>query len=257
MIGLLLAPAAAPPDDAALLRDAEAAFHAGVRAAGTPEEAAAYRRAADCYDELRRRGRGSPALYRNQGNAALLGDDLPQAILAYRRGLRLAPGDRDLQAGLAYARGQVLYPPSDHFARPPATHWPPGLPRPSLGTLLALTGFLYTLACLGLARWYMVRRTRPLAFGLILLVLACLPAAAAIYDYAGQVDAVEHPIVVIATDNVLLRRGNGPSYSVRSDLPLNRGVEAQLLHHRSGWLMIELASGEVGWVSNSVALVDE
>src|SRR5262249_22757717 len=58
----------------------------------------------------------------------------------------------------------------------------------------------------------------------------------------------EQPLVVIAADGVLLRKGNGLSYPPRYETPLNRGVEARVLCARGAWRQIELAGGEVGWV---------
>jgi hypothetical protein len=123
--------------------------------------------------------------------------------------------------------------------------------------LLLITGLLYTVACLAVARWYLLRRRSALVVAGIALLLACIPAAGAGYDYAQRVDAVEHPLVVIADDNVLLRKGDGFNYPARSDLPLNRGVEARLLFPARHWLMVELGSGDVGWVPRTAALVDE
>src|SRR5207302_9041873 len=94
---------------AEILERAEAAFEQGVKARGTPEETKLFQSAAEHYEELRRRGVHNAALYRNQGNALLLGGDLPGAILAYRRGLRLNPNDRQMRANLTYARDQVVY----------------------------------------------------------------------------------------------------------------------------------------------------
>jgi uncharacterized protein YgiM (DUF1202 family) len=68
--------------------------------------------------------------------------------------------------------------------------------------------------------------------------------------------AADAPLVVIAEDNVILRKGNGLSYPPRYEQPVNRGVEARLRYERGDWLQIELAGGEVGWVPRAVALVD-
>src|SRR5439155_1704350 len=81
-----------------------------------------------CPSWNRRRGAHNPILYRNLGHAHLLAGELPEAILAYRRGLRLDPANGDLQNGLAAAHSQVLYAP-DGFGRPPADSGLPGLPR--------------------------------------------------------------------------------------------------------------------------------
>src|SRR6516165_4265113 len=94
--------------DPQLLAEAEAAFQLGVERRFEPAEARGnFLRAAELYEQLRQRGASSPALLRNLGNAYLLAGDVPKAILAYRRGLRVAPSDRRLQEGLSWARSQV------------------------------------------------------------------------------------------------------------------------------------------------------
>ena len=74
--------------------------------------------------------------------------------------------------------------------------------------------------------------------------------------WSAKLEAVQ-PLVVIADDGVLLRKGNGLTYPPRYDTPVNRGVEARLLFDRGEWLQIELAGGEVGWVPRRYVLVDE
>jgi hypothetical protein len=158
LIGPLLALAAAHAalTEAEALNRAEAAFAEGAQARG-PVARKAFARAAADYDELRRRGVHNPALCRNQGNAYLLAGDLPRAILAYRRGLHLAPNDSALLANLAYAREQVTPSAPGGFGRPPADDWPPWLPRPTPGLGAILSGICYGLACASFTRWLMTR----------------------------------------------------------------------------------------------------
>jgi hypothetical protein len=251
----LLATAASGSSDEAVLRAAEEAFHAGVAAAGQPSELESFHRSAELYEDLRQRGHRSPAFFQNQGNAYFLAEDLPEAILAYRRGLGLAPDDVGLRNALAEARGHVLYPGSNGFARPPAEHWPPFLPHPSLGLLLTITVLAYLGVCMAVTRWYMQRRRR-LVFALFMLGMTAALTTATVLELHARREAVEHPLVLIARDNVVLRKGNGASYPKRAEYPLNRGVEARLRSERAGWLQIELGSGEVGWVPAKTALVD-
>src|SRR5207248_1790069 len=83
--------------DADLLRQAQDSFAEAVRLRDEPEKARPlFRQSADQFEELRHRGAANPALFRDAGNACLLAGDLPGAVLAYRRGLRLAPDDREL-----------------------------------------------------------------------------------------------------------------------------------------------------------------
>src|ERR1700680_1724659 len=88
-----------------IAQHAEEEFRLGAEQRGDRDRAVPhFRSAAAFFDELRRRGANNPELYRNLGNACLLADDLPRAVLSYRRGLRLAPADADLLAGLDEAR---------------------------------------------------------------------------------------------------------------------------------------------------------
>src|SRR4051794_7722758 len=83
--------------EAELLQRAEAAFQEGSRLRDSPTQARpAFARAATLYRELRRRGVRNVDLDRNTGRAALLGHNLPAAILAFRQGLRLSPHDAEL-----------------------------------------------------------------------------------------------------------------------------------------------------------------
>src|SRR5262245_48200826 len=117
--------AADPLTDAELLARAETAFQQGLATRATPRSAREhFAQAAADYGTLRQRGDRSAALLRNQGNAYLLAGELPRAILAYRRGLHLAPGDRRLRSNLAYARQQVISPNTA------TADWLSGLPRP-------------------------------------------------------------------------------------------------------------------------------
>jgi hypothetical protein len=255
LLTALLAPAAT--DDAAVLHQAEESFAEGVRRREEPDQARPlFRRSADLFEELRRRGAANPALFRDQGSACLLADDLPGAILAYRRGLRLAPNDRGLQELLAAARAQVVYKQPGAFARPPAPSLPPWLPRLPLRGALVLTFAAYALGWLSVARWVMLRRGPWLSLGLTAFAVMALLALAVAAEEWHERDLDERPVVVIAQDGVLLRKGNGLAYPRRHETPLNRGVEARLLFQRGEWAQIELSGGETGWVPRGYVLID-
>ena len=249
--------AGATASEADVLARAETAFQEGVRLRDTPHQAKAhFLEAAAHYEELRRRGADNPALDRNMGNAYLLVGELPQAILAYRRGLRLAPDDRGLQAGLAHARSQVAYAPPGGLGQPPRAYRPPWLPRPASEWYLVLALTPYTVGCLAVARWWMTRRGRLLAIASVAFVAAALWLAGLIGEEVRVWQSDRHAVVVITADGVPLREGNGVAYPARYDAPLNRGVEARLLFVRGDWLQIELAGGEVGWVPGASTVSD-
>jgi hypothetical protein len=244
--------------DTDLLRQAQASFAEGVRQRDDADQARPlFRRSAELFEELRRHGAANPALFRDQGNACLFADDLPGAILSYRRGLRLAPNDGAMQQLLADAREQVVYPQPGTFARPPAEFRPPWLPRLPLLAGLLLAWVFYTLGWLGLARWWMLRRGRFLSLGLAALAVTVFLVLGVVVEEMQERDAEARPLVVIADDGVLLRKGNGMTYPRRHEMPVNRGVEARLLFERPGWVQIELSGGETGWVPRAYVLIDK
>ena len=263
MIGIWLSavPAAAATalSEAELLERAEASFRHGVELRESrPDQArACFRQAAEGYAELQQRGIQNAELSRNLGNAYFLAGDLPHAILAYRRGLQLAPLDSRLQDNLAFARQQVEYRATSDLGRQSPEQWPvwlPPVPRFSVSGL-ALT--LYALGWLMLTRWRMTRRRRLLRLGTAALVAGAVALSVFFFADAGDEERSARPAVVIHQDGVLLRVGNGFDYPRRYDTPLNRGVEARLLYARNDWLQIELARGEIGWIPQSAAVVDE
>ena len=225
--------------DALVLPRAEAAFDRGTKARSHPAEAKRdFQEAATYYQALVNDGYRNAELYRNLGNASLLAGDLPRAILAYRSGLRLAANGRVLYSNLAMARERVSYPEPGPFARPAADTRPPWLPYvPPLWRLAAVMT-AYSLAWMALTRWRMMRQRRLLGAAGLLGVISLLLGASLAADCWKAREESRHPLIVIADDGVLLRRGNGFQYPPRSEIPLNRGVEARLLFTRGDWLQI-------------------
>jgi hypothetical protein len=233
----------------------EAAFADGIRHREDPDVARAnFRVAAACFEEIRRRGASNPLLYRNLGNSYLLAGNLPRAVLAYRRGLRLAPGDQDLITGLESARERVTYPPGGRLGRPGPSGQASWLSRVGGDWLIGGAVLFYFAACVSLTRWLMTRRAWLLATMLISIACATALTAVAVRE-AKNVPAGS--LVVIADDGVLLRRGDSLNYPPRYESTVNRGVEGYLLNQRGSWCQIELSGGEVGWVMDDYLLIDE
>jgi tetratricopeptide (TPR) repeat protein len=243
-------------DDLDVLNRAETAFLAGVKSPGTALETKQFHQAAECYEELHRRGVHSSALFMNQGNAYLLAGNVPEAILAYRRGLRLNPDNRQVRANLAFARDQVVYSSADNFARPPESYWPPWLPRLTVQSTFWLTFIFYALAWIGLAwQWMMPLESRRWIIWVAVAGTALFGVVFALQMRAERSES-EHPVVILAADQTYLQKGNHSLYPRADDTPLNRGVEARLVQFRGNWLQIELAGGQIGWVERDNALVD-
>jgi hypothetical protein len=236
-------------------RRAEDEFARGVRLRKDANRAGPhFQSAAQHFEELRQRGVSNPYLFGNLGNAYLLAGDLPHAILTYRRGLRAAPGNEALRQNLAEARAMVAYPGQAGLGMPApekADHW---LAMLGPKVAWAAAAFLYGIGCLLLTRWWISSGRRSLTFGSIALVAA---ASLSAYGFFIHRPESKLPLVVVAEDGLLLRKGDGPLYPPRYETQLNRGVEARILFDRGDWIQIELAGGEVGWVPRKSVLFDD
>jgi hypothetical protein len=237
---------------------AEQEFRRGVELRGARDKAIPHFEAAsECFEELRRRGVRNPDLYRDLGNASLLADDVPRAILSYRRGLQMAPADPDLQAGLAEARRRVVYAGASGFGRPAHNISPPWLPRLGPERVFSGLAVCYVGGCLCATRWLMTRRGGLLISTVVALLGAVALATVATATMRSEREKREHPLMVVADDGVLLRKGDGAAYPPRYETALNKGVEARRLYERRDWSQIELSGGEIGWVRSDQLLADE
>ncbi|MFG0245400.1 MAG: hypothetical protein ACF8MF_05025 [Phycisphaerales bacterium JB052] len=189
----------------------------------------------------------TPAAYHALGNAYSLIGDEGRAVLAYKRGERIAPTDPRLRDSLRQARAQVqikVEPDTSHRVVSLLMSWRGVIPRSLLwGGALGL----FTLAWLMLSarvgfsapRWFI-----PFALwslGASLLPLGALIAEWALYEHANE--------VVITQANIVAR--SGPDDSIYEPVytePLSPGVEGQLLETRDTWARLKLADGTECWV---------
>ncbi|MFO0877334.1 MAG: tetratricopeptide repeat protein [Gemmataceae bacterium] len=235
------------PSDRDLVDEAERAFAEGLAQRERGERGArSFRAAAVALETLRSRGCASGPLFRNLGNSYLLAGDLPQAIQAYRQGVRLAPDDLALRAALQFAREQVAA--RDPRLLPTSPTWSASAAR-WLCLGLALSG---ALGWVCLTRWWMVRGTGWLQAAVVGLTLAgSLGLLLLTQGASPRLEAV-----VVAEEGIFLRKGPGETFAPWEERTLPRGAEGRLVHRAEGWGQIELADGSVGWVRLNQLLID-
>lgn len=255
IVSLVLCACLVGGTDGDLLERARDAVHQGLAEEDSAKARQHFKEAKQAYLDLEAAGNRTPALYLNLGNAALLEGDLPRALLAYRLGLQLAPDQADLHLNLAHARQQVEYASPDDYGRPPREDRPPWLPHLPPRTTFVASWMLYAAGWICLGLWQLWERRRLAMTALVLFAIAGLGLAGVAWDSARVEQEARTPVVVVAKNEVYVRKGNGFSYPRINETPLNKGVEARLLFERSGWVRIELGGGEIGWVPRADVLI--
>lgn len=219
----------------------------------TPEAAQDYyQQAIAGYEQLVAAGIHNARLYYNLGNAYFRRNDLGHAILHYRRGLRLEPGNRQLQANLNYARSrridhiEVSGQPQ-HALLPQLFFWSDEVSVPTQWTL-ALLGYGLAWGC---AFWHLFWRRASLLWGLAGAAFCCLIFASS--AWLTQSQYTTRPAGVIVAEEVVVRKGNGESYTPQLPQPLHAGTEFVVLEARGSWLAIQLDNGTSGWIRRESA----
>lgn len=248
-LGLLIAPAISQPlprgQQRRLLEQANRAFDQALASDDKTASQGYYQQAIDRYEQLIASGVHNARLYYNLGNAYFLHDDLGRAILNYRRGLRLEPGNPRLRANLRHARNQRL----DQFDTsmqqallPRVLFWHDDV---SLHTqvVVALTGFLVAWAG---AFVHLFRRRPAFPWSMAgATVVFVLFAGSALLVQARNTPS-RHGVIV--ADAAPVRTGNGESYALLLPRPLHAGAEFEVLEARGSWLHIRLGDGISGWI---------
>ena len=165
----------------------------------------------------------------------------------------MSPTDVRLKENLKEARDRVILLEGNPLGHPPDDPRPAWLPHAPRGCFW-LGVAIYLVSCLAVARWFMLRQRSALLVAVAALAVAAGVTALWLWEARAE---QARPGVVIAANGVQLRKGDAATFPVRHETPVNQGVEARLLHRREGWLQIELAGGEVGWVSTQDAVVEE
>ncbi len=178
----------------------------------------------------------------NTGRTAMQSGKLPDAILAYRKGLHGDPSHRGLQDDYRVAQSMVDAP---HRALDAWQY------RVAPGDLFIVCAASVLIAAVAAARHFTVRPRGMAGLATIATLIALCSAGVAVMIHREQTRELATPFIVVQHATAL-REGNGRSYPSVRDLP--PGAEATLLTERGGWLQVELADGVTGWLSERDAL---
>ncbi len=237
--------------DESLFEQGVEAYTAALETSDRDARLAAFRRAERLFDAAARRGGASAALQTNLGNAALQGDHLGGAVLAYRRALRIDPDHARALQNLDHARSLL----------------PDWVPRPQEHGLLDTFFFWHRTLSAGqrqtLGAWLFAAAAVLLATGIrwrigALRALAVVPAlawgallASVALEGGGEAWAV------VTVDEVVARSADSELAPSPFSAPLPGGTEVVVVERREPWLRVRLAGGRDAWLrASSVTAVD-
>ncbi len=241
-----------PEQRATLLSEAQHSYDRGV-AARRDDPALArrmFQNAISRFEQLVDDGVVNGSLQYNLANAYLQTGALGQAILHYRAGETLIPGDAALQHNLDYARSlrrSKIDRSGERALADALLSWHTGV---SLRTRAYWFSALYCLfwTCMFIQMFRPAAVWKWAAGGLSLgaLILGISNARDLLVDEAACYG-------VVLRDDVIVRKGNGIGFEPQFLESLSEGVEFALLDRRTGWLHIELPDGKTGWIAEDTA----
>lgn len=201
-------------------------------------------------DSLRATGAVSADLYLALGNAHYEDERPGRAVLAYERGLRLAPGNKDLANNLRFVREDANI---TELRVPPffLTSWWRSVGA-FLGTGLSqwLALVFWALAVAGAAFWFLRRRDmdEKQRFALLPAAVGCLLLAGLFYSLGNSRAAYlandREAILTARTANLRV----APGADATLEAELSEGVRLRIIDEFDGYVKVALENGKQGYL---------
>lgn len=215
-----------------------------------------YKKAAAAYEAIIKNEGTSAEVYYNLGNCYYKLDEIPLAVLNYERALILSPGDADIRANLALARGKTadkVTPPSELFF---ITWWHDFTHIQSVdswGTCGVIGAYL-ALICFLIYFLMSDVRVRKAGFYVgvagVLLSILCNVAA-----YSQLSTDRSHAGAIVMAPAVSVK--SSPSDNSTDLFIIHEGARLEILDSSmSNWYEVKFEEGKQGWVmANTLELI--
>ena len=204
--------------------------------------------AAQLYESLIAIDGESPVFYYNLGNCYYKQDNIPQAIICYERAFLLDPGDADIRANLALARGKTVdkvTPPSEMFF----VTWARALVNAmsiDKWAVVAINSFVLMLVLVLILIFANAVWMRKTAFyGAV--VMFCICAVANLAAFSQHRTLTDRDYAVVIAPSVVVK--SSPSESSTELFVIHEGAKVHVEDaSMKGWREIKLEEGKIGWV---------
>ncbi|GJQ61938.1 MAG: hypothetical protein SCALA702_09910 [Melioribacteraceae bacterium] len=209
-----------------------------------------YSGALNKYSAVLNEGFESPVLYFNLGNAHFRSGNLGEAILFYEKGLKLSPGDEDIEYNLAIAKARTV----DKIEEIPQIFlvewWDTLLASFSVSTwgiflLLWFVLFTIAVAIFITAKSGVLQR---IGFwsGAVFLSFTIIVGLFLFADYTRETSRIEG---VLLSEVVSVKVS--PDKNSNDAFILHEGVKFRIEDNVGDWSRIKLSDGKVGWVNKT------
>lgn len=207
-----------------------------------------YQAAAAAYEAVLKTDGVAAELYYNLGNCYYKLEDIPQAVLNYERAFLLDPGDADIRANLALARGKTVdkvVPPSEMFF---VTWWRDLTNCMSIDawTLLGIGAFVLMLVGVLTFMFVSPLWARKTGFygAVVLLVITLTANLAAVSQHLDQ---TRRNTAIIMAPVVTVK--SAPSASGTDLFLIHEGSKVEILDGTmKEWLEVKYEEGKQGWI---------
>ena len=211
--------------------------------------------AANAYETLLKTNGEAAEVYYNLGNCYYKQNEIPLAILNYERAFLLDPGDNDIRANLALARGKTIdkvVPPSEKFF---VTWWRDLTNCMSMNVWATLGITAFVLMLLGVLVYMFLTPLWARKLGvygaMVLLLVAVLSNLAAISQHISQ---THRNTAIILTPSVTVK--SSPSEKSTDLFLIHEGSKVEILDgSMKDWMEVKFEEGKQGWIPVNAAEV--
>lgn len=207
-----------------------------------------YKKAAETYEQILAHDGVSAELYYNLGNCYYKLELIPEAVLNYERALRLSPGDNDIRANLALARGKTIdkvTPPAEMFFVSWWHNLVNSMPLDSWA-MLAIVCFILMLGGI-LAYGFMTNLTvrKVGLYSACTTLLLCILANLAANSQANLL--TKHSAAIVMTPAVTVK--SSPSNNSTDLFVIHEGSKVEILDDSmQDWKEVKFEEGKQGWL---------
>lgn len=207
-----------------------------------------YQEAAAVYESVLKQQGVAAEVYYNLGNCYYKLDEIPMAVLNYERAFLLDPGDADIRANLALARGKTIdkvVPPSEMFF---VTWWRDLTNCMSINawTITGIVAFILMLV--GVLAYIFMSQLTVRKIGvygaMVMLVIVIIANLAALSQHA---DLTHRDTAIIMAPAVTVK--SSPSETSTDLFLIHEGSKVEILDNSmKEWLEVKFEEGKQGWV---------